>query len=146
MPKMMAYEPTLAMVARESLTEAEGDALRATDIMIKRVMSNTSLYKMLMDPLVKNACCDAIMTQCGRQRRSMWDSIQPSANAFRERVKALVRILASDFDLTGSKIGVSDAVRDERAADITQKQAGDSTARNPPKKRVRRNTRSKALS
>jgi hypothetical protein len=69
MPKRVISDPTPTMIARASLAEAEGDVLRATDIMVERVMSDTRLYKILMDPLVKTACFDAIKTQCGRESR-----------------------------------------------------------------------------
>jgi hypothetical protein len=130
------------MIARASLAEAEGDVLRATDIMVERVMSDTRLYKILMDPLVKTACYDAIKSQCGHQSRRIWESFQPSADAFRERVKALAQVIASDFGLPGSK-KLNDTMRGEVAAEI-EKQADDVTVRQPPKKKVRQITRRKS--
>jgi hypothetical protein len=142
MPKSVISDPTRIMIARASLAEAEGDVLRATDIMVERVMSDARLYKILTDPLVKTACYDAIKIQCGRQSRRIWESFQPSADAFRERVKALGRVIASDFDLPGSR-KLDDTMRGEVAAEI-EKQADDTTVRQPPKKKVRRITRSKS--
>jgi hypothetical protein len=141
MPKKVISEPTPTMIARASLAEAEGDVLRATDIMVERVMNDVRLYKILMDPLVKTACYDAIKTQCGRQSRRIWEPFRPS-DAFRERVKALAQVIASDFGLPGSK-KLNDTMRSEVAAEI-EKQADDTTVRQPPKKKVRRMTRSKS--
>jgi hypothetical protein len=129
MPKRVISDPTPTMIARASLAEAEGDVLRATDIMVERVMSDTRLYKILMDPLVKTACYDAIKTQCGHQSRRFWEAFQPSADAFRERVKALAWVIASDFGLPGSR-KPDDTMRGEVAAEI-EKQADDSTVRHP---------------
>jgi hypothetical protein len=92
--------------------------------------------------LVKTACYDAIKTQCGHQSRRFWEAFQPSADAFRERVKALAWVIASDFGLPGSR-KPDDTMRGEVAAEI-EKQADDSTVRHPPKKKVRRITRSKS--
>jgi hypothetical protein len=142
MPKRVISDPTPTTIARASLAEAEGDVLRATDIMVEHVMSDTRLYKILMDPLVKTACYDAIKTQCGHQSRRIWESFQPSADAFRERVKALAQVIASDFGLPGSR-KLDDTVRNEVAAEI-EKQADDTTVRQPPKKKVRRTTRNKS--
>jgi hypothetical protein len=54
----------------------------------------------------------------------------------------LAQVIASDFGLPGST-KLDDTMRGEVAAEI-EKQADDTTARQPPKKKVRRMTRSKS--
>jgi hypothetical protein len=115
-------EATPTMIAREALAAAGGDVAGAADIMVERVMSDARLYKILMDPLVKAACRDVIAAQRGRPRRHIWKS----ADAFGQRVKALMQVVASDFSLPGGK------KPGDRPAAISQKPA------EAPKKKVRR--------
>ena len=63
-------EPTPASVAERALREAAGDVVKATDIMVAAIRANPSLYRALMDPLIKNACYVEIRKECRRQHQS----------------------------------------------------------------------------
>jgi hypothetical protein len=68
-PKLADDASTPASVARQALDDAVGDLVKATDIMVSAVRANPSLYRALMDPLVKNACYVEIRKECRRQLR-----------------------------------------------------------------------------
>lgn len=97
-------ELTIPSTARHALETASGDVVKATEIMAARVAKDPTLYRHLMDPLVKNACYDAISQQCHRERRAIWHAKQPTTEAARGRILALAGGTAAtlmDFPLPG---------------------------------------------
>lgn len=122
-------ELTIPVTAREALDAADGDVVKATEIMTARVLKDPTLYRPLMDPLVKNACYSAITAQCHSQRRTIWNAAQPSAEHQRNRVVALAGGTMNtlmDFPLPGG-MKLADAKRDDvtAAADFYGKQSKD---------------------
>jgi hypothetical protein len=122
---------TISEIATNALAAADGDVVRATDAMVTAVMNSKVLYRSLMDPLVKQACYDAIRGQCRAQRRVIWETPQPSASSTRDRIGGLAAGLTlMDFPLPGG-IKVGDATRAEvmDASDSYLAQATDNAAK-----------------
>jgi len=141
---------TIAIVAAEALTKAKGDVVKATDIMIRRVEKDLTLYRLLMDPLVKSACYDAVRQQCRSDRRVIWLAKQPTPAAHQNGVVALAagtRNTLLDFPLLGG-LKLRDAMRGdvEKTAEFYGQQSTDMGVKAkwltlianslPPKKRV----------
>lgn len=120
---------TIPSTAREALEATGGDVVRATELMVARVMKDPTLYRPLMDPLVKSACYDAIARQCHQERRAIWHAKQPDPAAQRGGVVALAGGTANtlmDFPLPGG-LRLADARRDDvtAAAEFYGKQSKD---------------------
>lgn len=95
---------TPARIATEALQQSNNDVVRATHIMVARISKDQSLYRMLMDPLVKTACYDAIRKICRGNREAIWLMPQPSNTQEHENVIALARGTVAtlfDFPLPG---------------------------------------------
>jgi hypothetical protein len=125
----IAPGPSVADVARESLEDAGGDVIRATDAMVAVVQKDQRLFRDLMSPLVKSACYAAVRSQCRAQRRTIWHAAQPSADSERAKVVALAGGIAAtyyDFPLPGG-VRLGDAMREEvkDAAGFFAKQSED---------------------
>lgn len=107
-----------AEVARQALTDAKGDVVRATELMVGRVLRDQTLYRQLLDPLARTACYDVIRQICRSDRRAIWNSAQPSTDDQRARVIALaggVRASLMDFPLPGG-LRLGDAQRADLSA------------------------------
>lgn len=120
---------TIPDTARDALDAADGDVVRATEIMHGRVLRDPTLYRPLMDPLVKTACYQAIRSQCKQTRRALWTTEQPTAENQRGRVIALAGATMNtllDFPLPGG-MRLADAHRDDvtAAAEFYRKQSKD---------------------
>lgn len=97
-------EQTAREVAIDALAANGGDVLRATEWMIERVGKSRALYRSLMDPLVKTACYETIASVCRKNRSTIWNTQQPTAEEQRGRVIALAGGTMSsllDFPLPG---------------------------------------------
>jgi hypothetical protein len=111
-----AAEPSIASVASGCLDAADGDVMRATAIMVGKVTKDSVLYRVLMDPLVREACYAALTQACRRRRRTVWDVQPPSAETQRNTVVDLARgMTLLDFPLPGG-LRLRDASRDDVAA------------------------------
>ena len=122
-------ELTIPATARDALAAAAGDVVKATEIMLGRVLNDPTLYRPLMDPLVKSACYDAITSQCKQDRRAIWHAAQPSNETQRGRILALANgtiATLMDFPLPGG-MKLADARRDDvtAAAEFYGKQSKD---------------------
>lgn len=124
---------TISATARTALEKANGDVIAATELMVGWVKKDPTLYKPLMDPLVKDACYDVIRSACQRERRAIWQMKQPSAEDQRNRVVALAGGTANtllDFPLPGG-LRLRDAKRDDvtAAAEFYGRQSKDMGAK-----------------
>ncbi len=122
-------ELTIPVAARSALEQAEGDVVKATGILVARVAKDPTLYKPMMDPFIKTACYQAITSQCQQQRRTIWNSKQPTAEQQRDRVVALGQGTAAtlmDFPLPGG-MKLRNAKRDDvsAAAEFYRRQSND---------------------
>src|SRR5438045_5642406 len=110
---------SIAAVARNALSEADGDLDKAHAIMLAQVHKDKLLRDALLEPLIEYACRDAITKQVRVDRARLWLP-PPSALQMKHLPEAeRVRILAAsnmrmlmDFPLPGGgKLG--SATRDE---------------------------------
>lgn len=62
----------VATAAKAALANANGDARLATQKLEEAVRKDRVLRDQLLEPLISNACYDAIRAQCGRERRAVW--------------------------------------------------------------------------
>jgi len=120
---------SLATEARAALAEADGDVVAATSKLFLRVIEDHSFIKEFLSEIVRKACYEAVAGQVRADRRQVWSTLQPTAEARSAQVMALasgtVRTL-HDFPLPGGK-KLGDALRGEvvAAADFFRGQASD---------------------
>jgi len=115
----------VSTAAREALEKAGGDTHNAAVILQETVSKRGGLYKALMDPLLTQACRDAIGLVVRTHRKSVWKHRTDSS----ERVVALAAgnlLSLMDFPLPGGK-RLGDASRSEvsTAAEFYDRQAKD---------------------
>jgi hypothetical protein len=108
-------EPTIALVAREALDIAGGNALKATELMVERVESDGRLYRLLMDPLVRLACYNVVSQQIRSKRKAVYKTKQPSKKKAKASVAALAAGNLLDFPLPGG-LRLGEATRNDVAA------------------------------
>jgi hypothetical protein len=120
----------VADAARRALEDAKGDVRNATAMMQEAVRLSRQLRDMLTEPLIANACYDAVRAQCHKERRKVW---QPPVEQLRKsKVEGAFRVvqLAAGtllmFPLPGGK-KLGEATREEisAATSFYDSQAGD---------------------
>lgn len=121
--------PNVRAEAVKALAADGGDPVKAVDRLEKRVRSNRALRDALTDPLIRDACYNAIRIVMRGERRAIWHSgsLTPEQNG--NRVVALAAGISAslfDFILPGGK-RLRDATGEEiaGAADFYDKQARD---------------------
>jgi hypothetical protein len=89
----------LAAVADECRKEAGDDIGRATDIMAERVKGDDPLYRLLHDPLTRNACYDWLKKSFEGAQQSPGPA--PVISAAQEAARARARAEATRMALDG---------------------------------------------
>lgn len=99
----------IAELAAKCLQNAKGDdaisrVRAATDALYRRVMRNRTLYRALMDPLVRDACYMQVSKLARSDRRIVWNNLPVSKSEDRRRITALSDgYTLRDFTLQGGK-------------------------------------------
>jgi hypothetical protein len=101
----------VTQAAREALLAADNDVLKATEALRQRVKGNPALFRQLMEPLVHDACYDAVRAQCRVQRSAIWSPPVHRADSA-DRVKALAQSNLMSFPLPGG-LRLGDATRED---------------------------------
>lgn len=114
----------IADVVAESLKKAKGDLSAATDLMHARVLRDDYLLRVLMSPLVRQACYDTLRQNLRSERREVWTAPNYTKGGNGQRLEALATTLL-DFRLPLGII-LRDAKRDdvEAAAQWYETSAG----------------------
>lgn len=121
-------ERSVSSAARESLASANGDIKAAVETMRKIVAKDRRLRDELTEPLIGEACYDAIRAILRGDRRTIW--LAPRAEDGAKEAEARVVHLASGnllmFPLPGGK-RLAEAMREEISAAATfySRQASD---------------------
>ncbi len=118
--------------AREALDQANGDLVAATAIMEAAVHRSPRLRKDLTEPLIRDACYDAVRMVMRKQRHSVWNAptskpVDLKAQAeHRQRVVHLASGTLLMFPLPGGVL-LRDADRDQvmEAAEFYGRQSRD---------------------
>ena len=111
----------VAEAARRALDDAKGDAREATRMLVEAVRQSRRLRDALLDPLISNACYDAVRMQIHVDRRQAWrppaEKLVPSRSGVTGsyRVVQLAAGTLLMFPLPGGK-KLGDATRSELAA------------------------------
>lgn len=120
----------VADAAKAALEANNGDVKAATAALEQRVRASRALRDMLTDPLISNACYDAIRRQCHVERRQVWSP--PVEKLVATRVAGAHRVvkLAAGNLLTfplpgGKKLGEATRAEVAQAANFYQSQSDD---------------------
>lgn len=108
--------PNLQAMAKHELDLANGIVTTACEALVARIIAEPRAYRMLMDPLVRNACYDLLRAICRQRRRSIWESYQPSIESGRQRIIARAEGIKDtwyEFQLEGGMY-----LKDARKADL----------------------------
>lgn len=125
------YIPDLAI---KCLAKAKNDVTKATVLMHEMVISDLALYRELMDPLVREACYDAIRRQVRTERGIVWETRQPTSQESREVIRRLADGITKAtlyyWSLpNGQRLGNATKPEVMSAAVFYNKQAGDMTVK-----------------
>lgn len=120
----------IAEAAKAAYDSAGGDLKAAVVALEARVRKERSLYDALTDPLIAQACYDAVRKACHTDRQSVWK--EPGTKIVKGKTQNSARIvhLAAGnllmFPLPGGK-KLGEATRSEisSAANFYEKQSGD---------------------
>jgi hypothetical protein len=120
----------VAEAAKTAYLKADGDVREAVRILETAVRQERDLRDALTDPLISQACYDAVRKQCHVQRRRVW--APPAEKLVKSKVTGAHRVvqLAAGtllmFPLPGGK-RLGEASREEiaSAAEFYERQAGD---------------------
>lgn len=120
-------------VAVSTLAENGNDILAATSAMETKVNATPYLFKMLMRPLVRQACYDLLRSICRKERREIWTAPKLTAEGTQPTVKSLAigtKNSLFNFPLPGGK-RLGDALKCEvdEAATFYSLQANANAAR-----------------
>lgn len=88
-PTVEPDRPSIHSIAEQALKKGGKNILRATAAMEKMVRNDLGIYRLLMDPLVRNACYQAVSSLHRRDNGKCWHTAQPSESDERSRVVAL---------------------------------------------------------
>jgi hypothetical protein len=108
----------VAEAARRALDDAKGDVREATRMLETAVHQSRKLRDLLTEPLISNACYDAVRAQCRIERRSVWtpplEKLVPSKSGVTgsHRVVHLATGTLLMFPLPGGK-SLGQATRDD---------------------------------
>ena len=91
----------LAAIADECRKQAGDDIGRAADIMTERVKSDDPLYRLLHDPLTRNACYDWLKKSFETAQQPVGPS--PMISASQQAARAKARAEATRHALEGLK-------------------------------------------
>jgi hypothetical protein len=125
---------TLQEIAAAILAECDGNVLDATAALVERIKSSDLLYRLTMDPLVKEAAYSLVRDVCRSQRRQIWNATPHVSSATAtERAAALGAATLNsllDFSLPGGK-ALRKATKAEinEAVEFYRKQANDMTVK-----------------
>ncbi len=110
-------------LAQQALSEANGDAAKATAILEEHAKRDVNLANELVMPLLRQACYDAIRAVCRSERRNIWTAPNYTKGGNGQRVTQLASRLM-DFPLPGG-LPLAKATRQdlEHAVDFYGKQA-----------------------
>lgn len=97
-------------MATECLEQAGGDLSAATDAMHERVIADDYLLRILMEPLARQACYDAIRSGIRQERAHIWTAPNYTKGGNGQRLDALATTLL-DFRLPHAGIILRDAKR-----------------------------------
>lgn len=120
----------VAEAARRAYEEAGGDVRAATAALEKAARSRRGLRDALTDPLISQACYDAIRQQCRGARRAIWTPpVHGKADLASDSVNRVTQLAAGTllmFPLPGGK-RLGQANRDEisAAAEFYSRQSDD---------------------
>ena len=92
--------------------EANGDIKKATDAFEARVNDDAELRDVLLSPLIRGACYDALRKVCQEKRANIWTAPNYSASGNGHRVDALSKSTLMMFPLPGGK-ALGDATAEE---------------------------------
>ncbi len=119
-------ELSVPKVAKAALKAAGGDVVKATRIMAGQVRSDKNLFRVVADPLIDNACYDAIRAQVRAVRGIVWTAPGYDKGGKGERVKALARSNLMMFPLLhGKLLGQGSMVEVLETAEFYVKQGND---------------------
>ena len=108
----------VADAAKSALEAANGDVKAATAVLEKQVRGDRALRDTLTDPLISNACYDAIRRQCHVERRQVWappaEKLVATGVTGAHRVVKLAAGNLLTFPLPGGK-KLGEATRDDVA-------------------------------
>lgn len=108
----------VAEAARRALDDAKGDTREATRMLEEAVRQSRKLRDLLTEPLIGNACYDAVRGQVRADRRASWNAPAPTATVTPAKVDTSSRVvhLATGtllmFPLPGGK-RLGEATREE---------------------------------
>lgn len=123
MSALQKQDPSPArQAALDALDESGNDMKMATKLLASRVLSDATLFRLIMEPLVELACREAVRACVKSQRRSVWNEPRQGSAPARTtdhngpaRVAALVAGTIAglmDFPLPGGK-RLADATKGE---------------------------------
>jgi hypothetical protein len=118
--------PTVGEIAARCLDQNPGDIRDATTLMFETVIADPALYRALMDPLVRNACYNALTKVCRERRQQVWRAPAPVNDLKKQakRVGAMGEDNLMHFLLPGGQfLGDATAVDVDVAAQFYLKQA-----------------------
>lgn len=128
--KLEPKDITVSELAEAAMKEAGGEVLRAARLMEQEIRNNEIKYRVVMDPLVANACYTAVSTICHRNREKVWTAPNYTAGGNGHRVRALAAGNLLMFPLPGGQyLGEATKAEVTEAADFYGKQANDMTAK-----------------
>lgn len=114
--------------AAAAMEQADGDVLKATEILEAQARSNMDVWRELTDTLLRTACYDACRAVCRSERRIIWNSPNYDKGGNGERVKQHANTLL-DWPLPGGK-KLRDATKQDllEASGFYSKQAAQMTS------------------
>lgn len=128
--KLPPKEITVSEIAEAAMKLADGEVLKAARIMEDEIRGDEAKYRAVMDPLVSNACYQAVASVCHRNRDKVWTApnYNPAGNGKRLHALAAGNLLM--FPLPGGQyLGEATKAEVTEAADFYSKQANDMTAK-----------------
>ena len=94
---------SLRALARETLSDADGDRHKALPALVARLKAHKQLYSQVVDKLVERACLDELGNVVRDGRSTIWSGGGASATEASERVAALARSNLLNFALPNGK-------------------------------------------
>lgn len=90
-------------IAAEELDRAKGDVFAATLAMAARIDADDHLFRLLMRPLLRQACGQAVSQVCRHRRRVIWHPPQRTRKETSDAVGGAARGVLMSFPLPGGK-------------------------------------------
>lgn len=128
-PKQRIEDP-VALAAQEAMKEGGGDVQKASRLLEAAVRKNRDLRDALTDPLLANACYDAVRKVCIVERRAIWKPpVEKRVASIVTGAKRVVQLAAGNlltFPLPGGKkLGEATRAEISKAAEFYRSQSAD---------------------